>query len=275
MNETSTMDSVMNGLSQWGMSILGAIAILLIGFWLSRFLAELVDKACGKSQKIDPAIRQLLVRLVRIAVIAFTIIATMQKFGIPTTSLVAVLGAAGLAVGLALQGTLSNIASGVMLLALRPFTIGHAVNLGGSVYVIDSIGLFVTKAHEPDGPTVTIQNTSIWGSRIINYSVTHNDLRRVNEVVGISYGDDIGKAIEIIQNIIASDERFLKDPEPVVAVQALGSSSVDLTVKAWTKREDWLDTKLDFTRAAKEKLEAGGIVIPFPQTDVHLFTENK
>ena len=182
----------------------------------------------------------------------------------------ALLGAAGLAIGLALQGTLSNVAAGVMILVFRPFKIGDVVNLGGDIYIIDSLGFFICKAHLPDGPTAFLPNSKIWGETILNLSVTDKDIRRVDEHYGIGYGDDINKAIAILKQIAADESRILKDPAPLIKVDSLGDSSVNILFRVWTSRTDWWDTKLDLVQRCKEALEGGGISIPFPQRDVHL-----
>ncbi|MDP1533690.1 MAG: mechanosensitive ion channel [Rubrivivax sp.] len=197
-------------------------------------------------------------------------IAVLNRFGIETTSLIALLGAAGLAIGLALQGTLSNVASGVMILLFRPFKIGDAVKLGGDVYVIDALGFFVCKAHLPDGPSVILPNPKIWGQIIVNLSVTHQDMRRIDEHYGIGYGDDIDAALAILRRIAAEEPRVLDDPAPLIQVEQLGDSSVNILFRVWTARADWFATKLDLVQRCKQALEAGGITIPFPQRDVHL-----
>jgi small conductance mechanosensitive channel len=209
-------------------------------------------------------------KIVRIAIIVFTVIAVLNRFGVQTTSLIAVLGAAGLAVGLALQGTLSNVAAGVMILLYRPFKIGDAVKLDRDVYVIDGLGFFVCKAHLPDGPSAILPNSKIWGQTIINLSVTDNDRRRIDEHYGIGYDDDIGQALAILEKIAAEEPRILKEPAPLIKVETLGDSSVNILFRVWTARADWWATKLDLVQRCKEALEAGGITIPYPQRDVHL-----
>ena len=206
----------------------------------------------------------------RLAIMVFTIIAVLGRFGVETASLIAAIGAAGLAVGLALQGTLSNVAAGVMLLLLRPFKIGDAVNVGGSVYIIDSIGFFACRAHLPDGPKAFLPNAEIWGKTLINLSETEQDLRRIDQTYGIAYGDDIDTAIAILSGVVADEARIRTDPAPLIKVQALGESSVDILLRVWTARADWWDTQLDLLKTAKQQLEAGGITIPFPQRELHL-----
>ena len=257
-------------LATYGMNVLGAIVTLVVGFAAAGWLSRLTNRAMRKADKIDPVFQPLPGKVVRIAVIVFTVIAVLNRFGVQTTSLIAVLGAAGLAIGLALQGTLSNVAAGVMILVFRPFKIGDVVNLGGDIYIIDSLGFFICKAHLPDGPTAFLPNSKIWGETILNLSVTDKDIRRVDEHYGIGYGDDINKAIAILKQIAADESRILKDPAPLIKVDSLGDSSVNILFRVWTSRVDWWDTKLDLVQRCKEALEGGGISIPFPQRDVHL-----
>jgi small conductance mechanosensitive channel len=254
----------------YGMNVLGAIVTLIAGFVAAGWLSRMTTRAMIRSGKIDPVFQPIPGKIVRIAIIVFTVIAVLNRFGVQTTSLIAVLGAAGLAIGLALQGTLSNVAAGVMILAFRPFKIGDVVNLGGDIYIIDSLGFFICKAHLPDGPTAFLPNSKIWGETILNLSVTDKDIRRVDEHYGIAYGDDINKAIAILKQIAADEARILKDPAPLIKVDSLGDSSVNILFRVWTSRTDWWDTKLDLVQRCKEALEGGGISIPFPQRDVHL-----
>lgn len=265
------IEMLVNTLMQYGLKVVGAVVVLIIGWWLSKALAATVGKICDKRDSLDAIVKSLFQKLTRLVVMAITLIIVLNQFGVQTASLVAMLGAAGLAVGLALQGTLSNVAAGVMILILRPFTLGHAINVGGNVYLVDDIGLFVTRAHEPDCPTVTIPNSQLWGATIINYSVTHQDMRRLNETIGISYDDDMDAAIAVLEKIVAEDTRFKTDPAPQIAVGTLNESSVDIIVRAYCARADWWQTKLDFTKKAKEELDKAGISIPFPQRDVHLY----
>jgi small conductance mechanosensitive channel len=160
-----------------------------------------------------------------------------------------------------------------MILLFRPFKIGDAVKLDGEVYVIDMLGLFLCKAHLPDGPSAILPNSKIWGQTIINLSVTDNDRRRIDESYGIAYDDDIDAAIAILERIAAEEPRVLKDPAPLIKVQELGDSSVNILFRVWTARADWWGTKLDLLQRCKVALEAGGLSIPFPQRDVHLIRE--
>ncbi|MEO7851116.1 MAG: mechanosensitive ion channel domain-containing protein [Rubrivivax sp.] len=260
-------------LATYGMSVLGAIVTLIVGFVAASWLSRLTNRAMRKVDKLDPMFQPLPGKVVRIVVMVFTLIAVLNSFGVQTTSLIAMLGAAGLAIGLALQGTLSNVAAGVMILLFRPFKIGDAVKLGGDVYIIDHLGFFMCNAHLPDGPTAFLPNSEIWGQTIVNLSVTDHDRRRIDETYGIGYGDDIELGLSILRRIAAEEVRVLKDPAPLIKVESLGDSSVNILFRVWTARADWWDTKLDLLHHCKVALEEGGCSIPFPQRDVHLFQE--
>lgn len=264
------MDLSVNYLTSYGINVVGAMITLIVGYIIAGWLSRITDRTVGKSDKIDPAFHQIPGKIVRIIILVFTLIAVLNRFGVETTSLIAVLGAAGLAIGLALQGTLSNVAAGVMLLVFRPFTVGDAVKLNGDVYIIDSLGFFLCKGHLPDGPKVFLPNSKIWGHTIINLSVTDKDIRRIDEGYGIAYGDNIDTALAILKQIAADEPRILAEPAPLIKVEQLGDSSVNILFRVWTIREDWWATKLDLIQRCKEGLEAGGCSIPFPQRDVYI-----
>jgi small conductance mechanosensitive channel len=255
-----------------GLQVIGAIAILIAGWIVSSWGARIVRKSLDRSPRFDRTIGLVFAQVTRWAVLLLTLVAVLQQFGVPIASFVAVLGAAGLAIGLALQGALSNVASGVMLLGLRPFKVGDAVEIAGTVGLVDEIGLLTTKLHTFDNIGIHIPNSSIWGQPIKNLS--EFDTRRLEMTFGISYSDDIGKAITLIQGIIEADERVLKEPAVRIGVTNLGDSSVDLLVWVWVKRVQLLDLRLDMTRKVKETFDAEGISIPFPQRDVHLFHQS-
>lgn len=266
--DTTTLETY---IQLYGLRVVGAVITLVIGYLIAGWLKRWVKGWTKKSARIDDTVGGLFAQIVFIAVLLFTVTATLNQFGVQTTSIVAALGAAGLAVGLALQGTLSNVAAGVMILILKPFRNGEAVKVAGSVYLIDEIGLMATRAHEPDGPKAFIPNSKLWGDILVNFSQTHDDLRRFNETFGISYADDIGKAIATVRGVLESEENVLSDPEPLVEVVKLNDSSVDLIVWAYIPRSEWWTTKLRLTRRIKEAFDEAGVVIPFPQRDVHLF----
>jgi len=251
--------------------VVGAIVVLLVGMAVAR-LARRGLTAALRRRSVDATLIPFLGSMAYYLILAFVVVAVLGFFGVQVASLVAVLGAAAFAVGLALQGTLSNFAAGVMLLLFRPFRIGDYVDVGGTAGSVVEIGIFSTRLNTPDNVAVVVPNASIWGQTIKNYAA--NDTRRNDMVVGVSYGDDLGKAQATMLQVLRSDERVLKDPEPVVAVSELGDSSVNLVVRPWCKKEDYWTLRFDLTRRLKEELEAAGCSIPFPQRDVHLFRED-
>ncbi len=272
MNEQfrNTIDLLTITLLGYGMNFVGAIITLIVGYLLAGWLSRLVSRAVRRSEKIDPMFYDIPGKVVRVAVLVFTLIAVLNRFGVETTSLIAMLGAAGLAIGLALQGTLSNVAAGVMLLIFRPFSVGDAVRLSGEVYIIDSLGFFVCEGHLPDGPTVFLPNSQIWGQTIVNLSVTDKDMRRIDEVYRVAYGDDVNSALAILNQIAVDEARVLPDPAPLIRVETLGDHSVNILFRVWTARADWWTAKLDLLHQCKEGLEKGGFTTPYPQRDVHV-----
>lgn len=265
-----TTELLMSYLLSYGVNVLGAIVTLIVGYLLAGWLSRLVNSAVRKSGKLDPVFHPLPGKIVRVGILIFTLIAVLNRFGVETTSLIALLGAAGLAIGLALQGTLSNVAAGVMLLFFRPFNVGDAVKLGGEVYIIDALGFFICKGHLPDGPAVFLPNSQIWGQTIINLSVTDQNIRRIDEMYGIAYSDNIDSALAILRQVAAEEPRILKEPAPLIQVETLGDNSVNILFRVWSAREDWWATKLNLVQRCKEALENGGCSIPFPQRDIHL-----
>jgi small conductance mechanosensitive channel len=251
----------------WGLQVVGAIAVLIIGRWIAAALRRSTARALERSNT-DATLIPFASGLVYYAAIAVVIIAVLGLFGIETTSLVAVLGAAGLAIGLALQGTLSNFSAGVMLLIFRPFKVGHVVTAAGETGSIVEIGIFTTVMKTPDNKQIIIPNSSIYGSTITNVSAY--DTRRNDLVIGVSYDDDLARVEQTIRNVVSSDERVLKEPETLVAVAELADSSVNFVVRPWCNAEDYWPLRFDLTRRLKEELEAAGCSIPYPQHDVHV-----
>jgi small conductance mechanosensitive channel len=258
-------------ISTYGLRVLAALLILIVGRVVANAVAGGARKAMHKAN-VDENLIGFVAGLVRFSIIAFTIIAMLSKLGVQTTSFVAVLGAAGLAVGLALQGSLSNFASGVLLLTFRPFKKGDYIEAGGTSGSVFEISVFTTVLHTPDNKKVIVPNAQITGSVIVNYSA--NDTRRVDLVAGIGYGDDIGKAREVLQRIVSSHASVLQDPAPVIEVGELADSSVNLIVRPWVKAADYWRVYWDLTEAIKLEFDREGISIPFPQTDVHLFQDS-
>lgn len=247
---------------QYGLTLLGAIAVLIIGLWVAGTLKKLVANSLRRVSGMDEMLVGFLSSLVKYLVYVVTAIVLLGQFGIETTSVIALLGAAGLAIGLALQGTLSNVAAGVMLLIFRPFKVGDFVEVAGQAGTVKSVSLFVTELATPDNVQIVAPNGDVWGSAVMNYSF--HDTRRVDLVMGIGYGEDINKAMATFKTEIGKDTRILKDPEPFMAVSNLGDSSVDITVRVWVANADYWGVKFDLTKAFKEALDANGIDIPFP-----------
>lgn len=254
-------------LTFYGMSVIGALVILFIGLWLSKKIRTWVMTAMTKTGKIDETVGRFLASIAYYGAVLITLIAVMSQFGIQTTSFVAIIGAMGLAIGLAMQGTLGHVASGVMLLIFRPFKIGQFVNIAGEAGTVKAITLFTTEMDTPDNVRIIIPNGAVWGSSVTNFS--YNDKRRVDFVFGIGYGDDIGKAMEAIRSCLNGDDRIHKDPEHVVVVSNLNDSSVDITVRVWSDAADYWGVKFDMTRQVKEAFDRDGIDIPYPQSVVH------
>ncbi|HKJ30822.1 MAG TPA: mechanosensitive ion channel domain-containing protein [Balneolales bacterium] len=271
-NLQNVMNEAVPYLTRYALEILGALVILIVGWVLANWFGKRVQKWLEKSNRIDETLIPIFSKTTKAFVLIITILAVLNNFGVQTASIIAVLGAAGLAIGLALQGTLSNVASGVMLLIFRPFNMGDAVTVGGTTAIIDEIGLFITKLHTFDNINVYLPNSKIWGNEIQNYS--QNDKRRVDLVFGIGYDDDMDKAIRIINEVFSQDERILKDPAPLIAVSELADSSVNIMARPWTKTSDFFQTKLDLMKKMKERFDEEGINIPYPQRDVHLFQSN-
>lgn len=245
-------------------NIAAAAAILVAGFWIAGRLSRAVRRIARKSPRVDDTLAGFLAQIVRYALLAFVILAVLQRFGVETTSVVAVIGAATLAIGLALQGTLSNVAAGVMLILFRPYRIGDFVEVAGASGAIDDVGLFTTTVRTVDGVMVTLPNGLCWGAPIRNFSSLPN--RRIELKLGVAYDTPLDLALEVVEDALVADPRVLKDPKPLVRVSALGESAVELTAHAWTKNADWFLTRLDLIKAVKEAFDEAGIVIPYPTT---------
>jgi small conductance mechanosensitive channel len=265
-----TLNGAVGLLSTWGLQVIGAIVVLIVGRWAARMIRKGVIRALERA-KIDVSLIPFVSGIAYYLALTVVLIAVLGLFGIETTSLVAVLATAGLAVGLALQGTLSNFSAGVMLLIFRPFKNGDVVEVAGIKGGVSEIGIFSTILTTPDNVQITVPNSGIYGATIHNY--TAFDTRRNDMVIGISYADDIGGAIGLMKGILTSDERVLAEPEPAVFVGNLGDSSVDIVLRPWCKTEDYWGLRADLTRRLKEEIEAGGFSIPFPQRDVHVIPE--
>jgi len=255
-------------LTFYGIRVIAGIAILIVGWMVAKTLSGITRRSLAKTEHVDEMLRGFFARLVKYLVMAVVIIAVLNQFGVETTSLIAVLGAAGLAIGLALQGTLSNVAAGVMLLIFRPFKIGQYVDIGGKGGTVKDVSLFTTELATPDNVQIVMPNSSVWGNPIMNYS--HHETRRIDFILGISYDDNIDKALAAAKQVVDAEARVLPDPEPLFVVSELADSSVNLIARIWVNAADYWAVKFALTKRFKEHLEAEGITIPFPQCDVHL-----
>ena len=265
---TKAVDEISALIATYGLSVIGAIVILIVGLWASGWAARATERGLMRTGKVDATLGHFFGSLVKYLVIAFTVIAVLSEFGVQTASLIAIFGAAGLAIGLALQGTLSNVAAGVMLLLFRPFKVGDFIDGGGVTGTVKAISLFVTELATADNVQIIAPNGQMWGAAIKNFS--HHPTRRVDFVVGIDYSDNIDTAMATIRRVSEADSRVHKDPEPFVVVGELADSSVNLIVRLWVDAGDYWGVKFDLTKAFKEQLEADGITFPFPQQDVHM-----
>lgn len=261
------IDVLLPQLLAGGVNFLIAIIILIAGLWLAGRCRTWTIRGLGRWPTMDEMLKSFFGNIVRYLVLIFTVLAVLAKFGVQTASLIAVLGAAGLAVGLALQGTLSNVAAGVMLLIFRPFRTGHYVEVGGVAGTVKELTLFTTELATPDNVQIIVPNSDVWGQPITNY--TYHPQRRLDMTFGISYDDDIGKAMEIIRRELEADKRCLSEPEPFIGVINLGDSSVDIVTRVWVMNANYWPAKFDLTRRIKERFDEGGITIPFPVRTVY------
>lgn len=253
-----------------GMTLLGAIIVLIIGLWLIKKFVKSLRKFMTKKE-VDPSLVPFLSSLLKFGLQALLFISVISMIGIEMTSFVAVLGAAGLAVGLALQGSLSNFAGGVMILIFKPYKVGDYIEGGGHSGTVNSIQVFHTILKTPDNVTIVIPNGNLSNSSIKNYST--ESLRRVDNVFGIAYGDSVDQAYSVLRSMIEADDRVLKEPEPFMAVTELANSSVNITTRLWVNASDYWAVKFDMQKKVYEQFDKSGLSIPFPQMDVHIQKE--
>ena len=266
-------ETVYETVSLYSMDVLGALVLLIVGWIVAGWARSMTLRLMGRTERLDKTIRPLIANGVKYTILAFVLVAVLAKFGVQTTSLIAALGALGLAIGLSLQGTLSNVAAGVMLLILRPFHVGEYIDADGTAGTVEEIGLFTSRLCTFDGVFLSVPNSQLWGRPIKNY--TRNPTRRIDVPVGIAYDDDIGVASDALMAVLTGDERIQGDPAPQVMVTSLGDSSVNLNMRCWVKKEDYWGTLFDLNRRGKEAVEAAGCTIPFPQRDVHIIGESQ
>ena len=265
---TPTIEKLQTLGMEYGIKILGALAILIIGMWVAKQLKKGITKVMEK-RNVDPTLISFSVSMLYVVMQVFVIVAALEKLHIKTTSFVAILGAAGLAIGLALQGSLANFAAGVLMIIFKPFKVGDFVEAGGTMGSVVEISIFTTIINTMDNKKTIVPNAKLMGDNITNYSA--NNTRRVDLTAGISYGDDIDKARAAIQAAIAEVDGILESPAPDILVSEMADSSVNFAVRPWCKPIDYWGVYFGVTEAIKKKFDAEGICIPFPQRDVHMY----
>jgi len=256
--------------TMYGLKIISALVIFIVGKWVAKTLGKFLERLMERAN-IDKMLSSFVKNLTYYSLLALVVIAALSKLGIQTASFVAILGAAGLAVGFALQGSLSNFAAGVLVILFKPFRVDDVVEVSGDTGIVEEIQIFKTILRSFDNKKIILPNAKVMGDRIVNY--TAKDTRRVDMVFGISYDDDIKKAKEVLQDIVSSDERILKDPAPAIFVKELGDNSVNLGVRPHVKTPDYWNVYWDLTERVKLRFDEEGISFPYPQRDVHLFQE--
>jgi len=265
------VNEVMNDPGAWlalyGAKIVAAVAIFFVGRWLAGLVSNLLEKGLN-NRGVEATLTGFLKNITYATLLTIVVIATINQLGVQTTSFIAIIGAAGLAVGLALQGSLSNFAAGVMIIIFRPFKQGDYVEAGGTAGIVEEIKVFSTQLRSPDNKTVIVPNAGIMGGNIVNYAT--KPTRRVDMVFGVAYDADLKKARETLAAIVAEDSRILKDPAPTIAIGALADSSVNFFVRPWVNSADYWNVYFDVTEQVKLRCDAAGVGIPFPQMDVHL-----
>ncbi len=253
-----------------GIKVATALAIFFVGKFLIRLVINGLVRVMRK-QSVDKTLETFICNLVRVSLMVVLVIAAIGAIGVQTTSFIAIFGAAGLAVGLALQGSLSNFASGVLIVLFRPYRVGDFVEAAGIAGSVEEVQILTTILKTGDNKQIIVPNSQIMDSIITNYSA--NDTRRVDMVIGVSYDDDLDKVRRTIQELIDADGRILDDPAPKIAVSELADSSVNFIVRPWVKSEDYWNVMFELTEAIKKRFDKEGISFPFPQQDVHLYKQ--
>jgi small conductance mechanosensitive channel len=253
----------------FGFKVIIALIIFIIGRWVAKVIRRFAEKVMIK-REVDATLVKFVGNLIYVTLLIFVILAALGQLGIQTTSFIAVIGAAGLAIGLALQGSLANFAAGVLLIIFRPFKVGDYIEGGGTAGVVEQIQIFTTQLTSPDNKKIIIPNAKMTADNITNYSA--KDTRRVDLVIGTGYDDDIDKVKTVIADVLSGDDRILKDPAPTIAVVEMADSSVNLVVRPWVKTADYWNVYFDTTENIKKRFDAENISIPYPQQDVHMHT---
>ncbi len=267
-----SVDTILNSyIIPWGTKIILALLVFIIGRMIAKLLTAAMEKVMVKG-KVDEMLVSFLSNIAYTALLAVVVLAALEQLGVNTTSALAILGAAGLAVGLALKDSLASFAAGVMLIIFRPFKLGDFVEAGGATGVVEEIRIFHTVLKTGDNREVTMPNAQIYSGTITNYSA--RETRRIDMVIGISYGDDIKLARDLINQVLEMDASVLKEPAPTVMLLELGASSIDFAVRPWVKSGDYWTTRAALLEAIKACFDKEGISIPYPQQDIHLFQES-
>jgi len=251
----------------WGIKIIAAIAIFIIGRMIAKIIVSGIKKVMTKA-KLEDTLRDFLGNIIQVVLMVIVVIAALEQLGVDTTSVLAVFAAAGLAIGLAFKDSLSNFAAGIMLIMFKPFKLGDFVEAAGVSAIVEHIRIFNTVMRTGDNREITVPNAHIYGDVITNYSA--RDTRRIDLVIGIGYEDSIKTAKTLIEDIISKDERLLTNPEPTIMVLELGESSVDIAVRPWVKSDDYWAARADLLQTIKETFDSEGISIPYPQRDIHM-----
>jgi small conductance mechanosensitive channel len=264
------IDTLVEGVSRFGLQIVSAIAIFVVGRWLARKASNLLERGLKRAE-MDSTLVGFFRNMSYFGLLIMVVIAAVGQVGVQTTSFIAVLGAAGLAVGLALQGSLANFAAGVLMIIFRPFKAGDFIEAAGTAGVAEEIELFTTKMRTPDNKTIIIPNAQITAGTITNYSA--RETRRLDLVFGVSYADDLDEVKRVIGEVLAEEPRLLADPEPLVGLLSLGDSSVNFAVRPWVRSSEYWPVFFALQEAMKKRFDQEGISIPFPQRDVHLYQQ--
>jgi small conductance mechanosensitive channel len=264
--------TMLNPLMTWATEsiprVIGALVLLIVGWWIAARANRAVRRLLDRQKRIDATLCGVIASLVRYSILIIVVVAVLGQLGIQTTSILAALGAAGLAIGLALQGTLSNIAAGMMLLWLRPFRVGDYIDSGAVAGTVKEVGLFASELHSWDGIYQFVPNSELWNKRIINYS--RLPTRLVDLAFGVAYEDDLGRGQEVLRKLASDDARVASEPEPQTFVDELGDSAVVLRLRVWAANADYWTLRRALTERGKAALEAAGLSIPFPQRDLHI-----
>ena len=254
----------------WGINLIMALLIFVLGRWVARGVSSLSKRVMGKAG-VEEILISFIGNMLYFALLVVVVIAALDRLGVNTSSVLAIFAAAGLAIGLALKDSLSNFSAGVMLVLFKPFKAGDFIEAAGNAGVVEQLRIFNTVMRTGDNREITIPNSQIYGGTIINFSA--RDTRRIDMTFGIGYGDDIRQAKTLIEEAMTEDVRILKDPEPVILLMELADSSVNFAVRPWVNSADYWVVRSDLLEQVKAKFDANGISIPFPQRDVHLFSD--